>query len=144
MFVGYLRGYKGYNLYNIETKQFYISRDIIFHKTIFPFHSNVVDQELLEFCNDYVIPLLIYGHSPSYPHFENVHLTIDDSVIIPGTIAQSAETRSNLVPLPTTSSTRVFESVPPQQILRRSSRKHKRPFYLSNFICFTSSQPYLI
>jgi len=144
VFVGYLRGYKGYNLYNIETKQFYILGDIIFHETIFLFHSNFVDQELPEFCNDYVIPLLIYGHSPSDPHFEDVHPTIDDSVISPGTIAQSTKTRSNPVPLPTTSSTRVFESMPPQKILRRSSRKHKRPFYLSNFIYFASSQPYLI
>lgn len=58
VFVGYPRGYKGYKLYNMETKQFYISRDVIFHKIIFLFHSNVVDQELLEFCNNYVVPLL--------------------------------------------------------------------------------------
>lgn len=139
VFVGYPRGYKGYKLSNMETKQFYISRDVIFHEAIFSFHSNVSDQELLEFCNDSIILLPISEHSPSVPHFEVAHLIIDDFVISLGTTA-----KSNPIPLPTTSFTTVSQSVPPQQILRRSSRDNKKPAYLSDFICSTSSQPYSI
>lgn len=39
VFVGYPQGVKGYRLYNLHTKKFYISRDIIFHESIFPFQS---------------------------------------------------------------------------------------------------------
>ncbi|KAH1086272.1 hypothetical protein GYH30_017991 [Glycine max] len=86
-----------------------VDRDVIFHEIIFPFHSNVVDQELPEFFNDFVIPLPISEHSSSVPDFEDAHPTIDDSVISLGTTAE------------------------------RSSREHKRPEPKSGeeFLAFT-------
>jgi len=52
IFVGYPRGYKGHKLYNLYTKWFFISRDVLFHETIFPYKKWF----LLE-VNDMVIPL---------------------------------------------------------------------------------------
>lgn len=37
VFMGYPIGYKGYKLYDLTTKQFIISRDMVFHETTFPF-----------------------------------------------------------------------------------------------------------
>jgi len=37
IFVGYPTGQKSYKLYDLETKQFFVSRDIKFSETIFPF-----------------------------------------------------------------------------------------------------------
>ena len=37
VFVGYPQGIKGYKLYNLQTRKFYVSRDLVFHENIFPF-----------------------------------------------------------------------------------------------------------
>ncbi|KAL4360831.1 hypothetical protein GQ457_04G009560 [Hibiscus cannabinus] len=37
VFIGYSTTQKGYCLFNLETKQFFVSRDVSFHETIFPF-----------------------------------------------------------------------------------------------------------
>ena len=39
VFIGYPNGMKAYRLYDIQTKQIFISRDVVFHEDIFPFHS---------------------------------------------------------------------------------------------------------
>lgn len=39
VFVGYPAGIKGYRLYDLQIKKFFVSRDVIFHETIFPFHG---------------------------------------------------------------------------------------------------------
>ena len=41
VFLGYCLGKKAYKVYDIDTKQIYISRDIIFHKYSFPFHTDM-------------------------------------------------------------------------------------------------------
>lgn len=58
VFMGYPSGYKGYKLFNLETKQFFISRDVTFIKDIFPFHSvrQVIDENVF---SDPVIPMPI-------------------------------------------------------------------------------------
>ncbi|CAA0839405.1 cysteine-rich RLK (RECEPTOR-like protein kinase) 8 [Striga hermonthica] len=37
VFLGYVSGTKGYGVYNLETKEIFISRDVIFYETKFPF-----------------------------------------------------------------------------------------------------------
>lgn len=39
VFFGYLPSYKGYKLLNIETNNVFISRDVVFHESIFPFQE---------------------------------------------------------------------------------------------------------
>ena len=39
VFLGYPYGVKGYKLFNLETKSIFLSRDVVFHEHIFPFHS---------------------------------------------------------------------------------------------------------
>ncbi|XP_074299960.1 uncharacterized protein LOC141631152 [Silene latifolia] len=40
VFVGYPSNKKGWKLYDLETKSFFVSRDVIFHETEFPFNSH--------------------------------------------------------------------------------------------------------
>ena len=47
VFMGYPIGYKGYRLFNLATKQFFISRDVSFHEEVFPFAS--VSQPVADF-----------------------------------------------------------------------------------------------
>jgi len=39
VFVGYPQGIKGYRLYNFHPRKFYVSRDLVFHESIFPFQT---------------------------------------------------------------------------------------------------------
>ncbi|XP_074315329.1 uncharacterized protein LOC141651520 [Silene latifolia] len=40
VFVGYPSNKKGWKLYDLETKSFFVSRDVVFHETEFPFITN--------------------------------------------------------------------------------------------------------
>lgn len=40
VFLGYPHGHKGYKLLNLNTKQSFISRHMVFHETVFPFLDN--------------------------------------------------------------------------------------------------------
>ena len=40
VFLGYPATEKGYRLQNLITKQYFVSRDVLFHEHIFPFHKN--------------------------------------------------------------------------------------------------------
>ena len=40
VFLGYPFGVKGYKLLNLFTKKIFISKDVIFHETLFPFVSD--------------------------------------------------------------------------------------------------------
>jgi hypothetical protein len=44
MFVGYPYGKKGWKLYDLETKDFFVSRDVEFFETTFPFVQEVAEQ----------------------------------------------------------------------------------------------------
>lgn len=43
VFVGYPFGQKGWKLYDIETEEIFVSRDVIFFETIFPFRNSQSD-----------------------------------------------------------------------------------------------------
>jgi hypothetical protein len=41
IFLGYPFGKKGWKLFDLEKEELFISRDVIFHENIFPFHSSL-------------------------------------------------------------------------------------------------------
>ena len=45
IFVRYPYGKKGWKVYNLEANETVISRDVVFHKTIFPFSKHTIDQK---------------------------------------------------------------------------------------------------
>lgn len=70
---------KGYRLYDVESKQIFLSRDVIFHEDIFPFHTVRTTDQILDSFLDLVlsIPSMSFNHessisenphSPSPPH----------------------------------------------------------------------------
>ena len=56
VFIGYPSGYKGYKLLNLSTNAIYITRDVIFHETLFPFQSNNLSCFISDFLSDSVLP----------------------------------------------------------------------------------------
>ena len=70
VFLGYPPGYKGYKLLNLSTNAIYITRDVIFHETSFPFQSNNLSSSISGFLSDSVLPSshasTFCSHFPSF------------------------------------------------------------------------------
>lgn len=56
VFVGYPQGVKGFKLYDIEHKKFFISRDVVFHEEIFPFHNITTHGDVPDIFPNLVLP----------------------------------------------------------------------------------------
>ncbi|KAL4038811.1 hypothetical protein IC575_002442 [Cucumis melo] len=56
VFIGYPKGMKGYKLYDIEHKKIFISRDVIFHETTFPFHNIPKNQIFIDPLPSFSLP----------------------------------------------------------------------------------------
>ena len=68
IFLGYPFGVKGYKLLNLITKKNFISRDVSFHETVFPFISSICSPiSLPHICPNMAIP-----HDPMFS--EPLHL----------------------------------------------------------------------
>ena len=112
---------KAYILYDIHTKQFFVSRDVVFHEEVFPCHSVVAANTLTDHFPDLVLP----NPSLELPisHDSQHHLENASSDSIP--------------PDPPTSSS-LQQLDPP----RRSSRVTKPHSYLRDFPCHLALHDY--
>lgn len=63
VFLGYTFGFKGYKLHDLENKNTFHNRDILFHENVFPFKKNLNEATLLS--DNTSIPLLRIGEHPS-------------------------------------------------------------------------------
>jgi len=138
IFIGYPFNQKTYKLFDLKAKKVIVSRDVIFHETIFPFHS-------LPHSSDIPLPAI----SKYIPNTLNLSLSIHDpfsteAVIHPQNNFNSSPSSCNTSDF--TSSPVLNQSVPnlsphnPSQInshssqpLRRSTRTHKQPAHLQDF-----------
>ncbi|KAL0320005.1 UNVERIFIED_CONTAM: Copia protein [Sesamum radiatum] len=129
VFLGYCTDHKGFKVYDLDTKQLLISRDVIFHEQHFPFNSTSLPSSFTD------IPLPI------------IPLTTDNDDIAP---VVSSPVDSPLSPMVTTnppsstpsttvSSLSVPPSLPITQPIRHSTRPTHKPAWLSDFICNQSS-----
>lgn len=132
VFLGYPLGYKGYKLYNLETKNIVISRNVHFYETVFPFqHTSDVDSNV---ASDVLFPSydmstfinssLVHDSSPSPPpHNSNSdYIPTSESDNISNT--SNSDVSSDLLPSNT--------SVLP---IRKSSRIKHLPVYLDAYQC---------
>ena len=101
VFLGYPFGAKGYKLMDLTTHSVFISRDVHFYKSIFPFQSHVLPQNLDPFDSDPLTDVLPSSKTnPSFitpisldfissPTFSNEHLPI---TVIDSTVDTTATT----------------------------------------------------
>ena len=136
VFIGYPTGIKGYRLFDLHSKQIFISRDVTFYEHIFPFHN---------------------VSSPSYSYDPFPNLVLPTSLTEPVSSPISSISDPSLSSTPISSSESAPSSIPPSSHLvitipspshspvRKSSRIIKRPSYLRDFHCnmlLSSDQPY--
>ena len=80
IFLGYPFGVKGYKLLNLITKKTFISRDVSFHETVFPFISSICSPiSLPHICPNMAIP-----HDPMFsePLTPSLYFPSSDSGLI--------------------------------------------------------------
>uniref|UniRef100_A0A803P4N1 CCHC-type domain-containing protein n=1 Tax=Cannabis sativa TaxID=3483 RepID=A0A803P4N1_CANSA len=65
VFIGYPQGMKAYLLLDIETKQTYISRDVVFYETIFSLFSTTSPSKVSTLFPDLVLPTIQPVHQPN-------------------------------------------------------------------------------
>lgn len=68
--IGYSKTQKGYRLYDLEDKQFFVSRDITFRESIFCFKENQLEDTL---------DMFLFGEPITVPPCEEQHSVIPHS-----------------------------------------------------------------
>ena len=117
IFLGYSSLQKGYKLYGLYTKTFFVSRDVVFQESIFPFqHMNSSSSSLFpvfQFTDDTCT-------STHLPCDQSLTMPVDSSIDPNSSSSESI----SLLPIP-----------PPESVsLRKSSRLTKPPIWMTDFI----------
>ncbi|KAI9178269.1 hypothetical protein LWI28_024501 [Acer negundo] len=159
VFIGYPLGIKGYRLFDVRTKQVFVSRDVIFHEEIFPFHTIATFESLIDPFPEFVLPLsassVVHSTSLTSPSI-SLH---PESEANPPLVVASRESEiliSDPISMPHTDVVDVSptqspldshidhpeETIPHDHNthLRRSSRVPQPPSYLRDFHCSLVSQ----
>lgn len=74
---------KGYNLYDITSKQILVSRDEIFLEEIFSFHYVISLDKLVHFHPDLVLPIPSLKNSPASQSLTSTHPILHDDAPTP-------------------------------------------------------------
>ncbi|KAG8495046.1 hypothetical protein CXB51_012729 [Gossypium anomalum] len=119
VFMGYSAVQKGYVLFNLHTKTFFVNRDVIFHEDIFPFKFPVESPFFFPTSDN----TMFLDLDDSVPHLPPPIAPLSDSFLIPsGSSPDSPVTSSSIT-----------------QPLRRTSRLPKRPQWMQDYVCSNQS-----
>uniref|UniRef100_A0A803NFI1 Integrase catalytic domain-containing protein n=1 Tax=Cannabis sativa TaxID=3483 RepID=A0A803NFI1_CANSA len=147
VFIGYPQGVKGYKLYDINNKQIFLSRNVIFHENVFPFHKLNDNATGVDAFTEIVLPTTDVVNTPvcDYPisdtnptsttsHTEDENATTSPSNVTSSTPATASSSPSSVAVSPPATSNEL-PTVP-----RRSTRVSKKPDYLKDFECYSTIQ----
>ena len=129
VFVGYPKGYKGYKLYSLDTKKFFVSIDVVFHELIFPFQTISQNQVILDSLLDLVIPIPLTNALPNPD--QNTSQPTQTSISF-------IQNPSDLPLVPSPDQPDLLPSV-----TLRSTRHSKPPLYLFDYVTPKSKTAYL-
>ena len=119
VFIGYPIGYKGYKLYDLEHKRFFISRVVTFVEDVFPFHNSTMGSSPVDELLEVLLPCPVVASAPSaLPH------AVVPAELAAAPIASTEDSANDNVNLPATSI-----------ICRRSTRVHGPPSYIQDYQC---------
>lgn len=142
IFVGYSLSQKAYKTYNPTTNSFVISRDVTFREHHFPYHSTTPPTSPL---STFYLPT-----STPFPTYDDTYLPPNpfifpsrESTNTPTPIFSSSDGSPISSTIPATSSPPPISLVvdisqPPIEPLRKSTRVHRAPSHLQDFVCSTA------
>jgi hypothetical protein len=141
--LGYPQGIKGYRLLDLDTKQIFVSRDVIFYENSFPFHSSqhsrlTAPMVLPSPITDLPMPLSpitfdTNNNTPSPLSTSPLHSPLSPSTS--HRLSPSPVQSTLLQPPDIASDPPAPSFTPPAPTLRKSTRLHKPPSYLQAFHC---------
>ncbi|XP_019242470.1 PREDICTED: uncharacterized protein LOC109222582, partial [Nicotiana attenuata] len=150
VFLGYPFAKKGYRLYNLKTKQFLVSRDVVFHEDVFPFSSSShVPQTPVTFPPPSPSSHISDSLPLTSPTPDLIHPNPDPASPVPSSPSIPIFAPSSLSPAlitspfsdPTSpcviSSPVPITTAPPPTAgpLRRSDRPYTLPSHLTDYVC---------
>jgi hypothetical protein len=153
IFLGYPFQQKGYKLFDIHTHFVFVSRDVIFHKSIFPFAVDLLktSSDGVFLSSDGVSPVNPYSYSDSV--LPRPIPDLSDPLSFPQ--SQSVPISSQSQPVPISSQSQSVnqlhseiqtmsapQSLPAnhiQHVTRKSSRLKQKPGYLQQYHCQVAS-----
>lgn len=110
VFVGYPHGHKGYKLHNLDSKQIFIFRHVVFHETIFPFLNGTHE-------NSSTDPYFLQNWINSTLHNNNHTMSSSDSSFDHSGLSGSFPDLSSIFPV-SISSPQSQQSVQSQQSIQ--------------------------
>nr|GMD31251.1 uncharacterized protein LOC109166032 [Ipomoea batatas] len=131
IFLGFANGVKGYKLFDLQSKEIFLSRDVCFYETSFPFHSNQSGQanENLD------TSLVLLSEEAYYPGTaEQIHEATSSPESSPESHQQGQGDINDQSSPPNQVGDSVTEPVNEPQP-RRSTRVRTAPSYLSDYTC---------
>nr|GMD83670.1 Retrovirus-related Pol polyprotein from transposon TNT 1-94 [Ipomoea batatas] len=140
-FLGFANGVKGYKLYDMQTKEVFLSRDVCFYEDSFPFQNNPT-KHTAEFNleTDLVLP-------SGEVHYSDTDGQMQEATISSSSHHQTQEdTYEQTHPVPAVQIRENITEPDPQP--RRSTRVRTTPTYLSDYNCHNAAvkmtSPHLI
>ncbi|XP_022897798.1 uncharacterized protein LOC111411504 [Olea europaea var. sylvestris] len=134
VFFGYPPVIKGYKLYDVSSKSFIVSKDVIFHENHFPFHSLDSTSELIDSFADVVLPHIMPNsyihHSTSEPSTSVGNDISMESIHLPTIEPFSNSSFDHNKDAQTSDFSQTFHFAP-----RQTTRVSKPPSYLHEFHC---------
>ena len=132
--LGYPPGMKGYKLYDIISKQVFISRDVVFHEHIFPFHTTTASIDLIDPFPSVVLP----NPASDIPSTSPPLNPTTSSTTLPSHLSTSFLSPIN--PSSSIPSSSTSSQVPTGPI-RKSTQSTRFPSYLRDFHYHLSVHP---
>jgi len=134
IFLGFPHGKKAYKVLELQTQTVLPSRNVIFHEHVFPFHHlshtdpstlppSVLDMSYIFFPTELNAP-------PSLIHNSPLHFSTNNFSSAPNSVGIPSTSTQNESPLFTSSSSNI-----PHPDVRKSTRLHKPPTYLQDYLC---------
>ncbi|XP_056695786.1 uncharacterized protein [Spinacia oleracea] len=153
VFIGYPAGYKAFKLYDLDTHTVFVSRDVIFFETIFPYKLSLPDKNLsplpqtVSFGTEVSSPNTVDLIFPISPNTHISHNSPSPSLLSPSslnTISHSIPKNIPSSPISTSSanSDQISQSLhvldlitaPTEPFIRQSTRLIKPPTILKDFV----------
>ncbi|KAB1219409.1 Retrovirus-related Pol polyprotein from transposon TNT 1-94 [Morella rubra] len=131
IFVGYPFGIKGYKMYDLKTHSTFLSHDVTFHESIFPFkNSALASDPHFQHTPDIVLPPALPDPYFCLPF---PSLSTPQPIDTTTTPSQNPSTLESPPSSPSSSSSPSVEASP--MALRRSTRPRQPPGYLTQYHC---------
>lgn len=152
VFMGYPQGIKGYKLYDINTHEFFISRNVVFHENVFPFNKLNIETSVIDPFSTVVFPSsnisnTLVADVPNSSSSSDCSNPIQQSAS--DSLSHTADNHNELEQFPhcdphlpsnNASDSSSIISSPAPDLPRRTSRISRQPAYLRDYECHSLIQ----